>query len=68
MELKFQTREDNGETVVVIIKDQIEIAKIKTDNPLVLLEKLISRVKAEPHMIFSAEVIIIGADLQLREN
>lgn len=68
MELKFQTREDNGKTVVIIIKDRIEIAKIETREPLVLIQKLISRIEAEPHMIFSVEVTIIGADFRLSNN
>lgn len=68
MEYKFQTREDNEKTVVVIIKDQIEVAKIETTNPLKIIQELISRIEAEPHMIFSIEVIIIGADVQLTDN
>lgn len=68
MEYRFKTLNENDRIFVLIIKDQITIAKIETTNPLATMQQLIARIQNDPHMIFSIEIIIIGTDITLSKN
>lgn len=75
MVIKFVTDVDKNDKIVVkYLRDSddgrglIEIAAIETTKPLQIIVELLSRLEAEPHMIFSVETTIIGADIRLSTN
>jgi hypothetical protein len=55
-------------TFVDYIRDGIIIARYETTDALAVTNSLMSRVEADPHMLFDIQVRITGADLSLSGN
>jgi hypothetical protein len=73
MVIEFQTAVEMGKILVDYYREDVAgnmivVARYETSDALKMINELMARVQAEPHMIFDIQVRIVGANLTLSRN